>query len=106
MPNFRQEIELLQNYSKHKTFTYTTTGDSAATALDIASNFEEVNKVSFVVELGDAYIAFDETATSSNMLIPQNEGYSDSGIFLNDKISVINATGGTNVRGSGSAWGR
>ena len=106
MPNFRQEIELLQNYSKHKTFTYTTTGDSAATALDIASNFEEVNKVSFVVELGDAYIAFDETATSSNMLIPQNEGYSDSGIFLNDKISVINATGGTNVRVRGIACGR
>ena len=39
MANWRQEIELLQNYSKHKTFTYTTTGDSAATALDIASNF-------------------------------------------------------------------
>ena len=106
MANWRQEIELLQNYSKHKTFTYTTTGDSAATALDIASNFEEVNKVSFVVELGDAYIAFDETSTSSNMLIPQNEGYSDSGIFLNDKISVINATSGTNVRVRGIAWGR
>ena len=36
---FRQEIELLQNYGKHKTFTHTTTGSSAETALDIAGNF-------------------------------------------------------------------
>jgi len=105
MANWRQEIELLQNYSKHKTFTFTTSGSSAETALDIASNFEEVNKISFVVELGDAYIAFDETATSSNMLIPQNEGYSDSGIYAVDKLSVIRSAS-TNVRIRGIAWGR
>ena len=56
MPNFRQEIELLQNYPKHKTFTFTTSGSSAETALDITANFEEVNKISFVVELADAFI--------------------------------------------------
>ena len=105
MPNFRQEIELLQNYQKHKTFTFTTSSSSAETALNIAANFEEVNKISFVVELGDAYIAFDETATSSNMLIPQNEGYSDSGIYAVDKLSVIRSAS-TNVRIRGIAWGR
>ena len=105
MPNFRQEIELLQNYVKHKTFTFTTSGSSAETALDIAANFEEINKISFVVELGDAYIAFDETATTSNMLIPQNEGYSDSGIYVAVKLSVIRASS-TNVRIRGIAWGR
>jgi len=105
MPNFRQEIELLQNYAKHKTFTFTTSGASAETALNIAANFEEINKISFVVELADAYIAFDETATTSNMLIPQNEGYSDSGIYVADKLSVIRASS-TNVRIRGIAWGR
>ena len=104
MPNFRQEIELLQNYAKHKTFTFTTSGASAETALNIAANFEEINKISLVVELGDAFIAFDETATSSNMLIPQNEGYSDSGIYLAYKLSIIRVS--DNVRIRGIAWGR
>ena len=105
MPNFRQEIELLQNYPKHKTFTFTTSGASAETALDIGANFEEVNKVSLVIELADAYIAFDETATTSNMLIPQNEGYSDSGIYVATSLSIIRAAS-TNARIRGIAWGR
>ena len=70
----------------------------------LAANFEEINKISLVVELGDAFIAFDETATSSNMLIPQNEGYSDSGIYLADKLSIIRVS--DNVRIRGIAWGR
>ena len=105
MPNFRQEIELLQNYPKHKTFTFTTSGSSAETALDIAANFVEVNKISFVVELADAYIEFDGTATSSNMFIPENEGYSDSGIYVATNLSIIRAAS-TNARIRGIAWGR
>ena len=102
---FRQEIELLQNYGSHKTFTFTTSGSSAETVVDIGSNFEEENKISFVVELADAYIAFDEDATTSSMLIPQNEGYFDEGIWIQDKISIIRS-GSTNARIRGIVWGR
>tara|TARA_R100000455_G_scaffold30362_1_gene21354 strand:- start:63 stop:395 length:333 start_codon:yes stop_codon:yes gene_type:complete len=96
---------ITQNYPKHKTFTFTTSGSSAETALDIAANFEEVNKISFVVELADAYIEFDGTATSSNMFIPENEGYSDSGIYVATNLSIIRAAS-TNARIRGIAWGR
>jgi hypothetical protein len=101
---WRQEIELLQNYPKHKTFTYTTSSGSAETAVDIGANFEEVNKISFVVEVADAYIAFDEDATTSSMLIPQNEGYFDEGIYIGDKISIIRGSAGARIRGI--VWGR
>lgn len=102
---WRQEIELLQNYPKHKTFTFTTSGSSAENALLLAGSMEECNKVSFVVETADAYIAFDETATTSSMLIPQNEGYFDDGIWFGTKISIIRS-GGTNARIRGIIWGR
>ena len=102
---WRQEIELLQNYPKHKTFTFTTSGSSAEDAVTLAGEMEECNKVSFVVESADAYIAFDETATSSSMLIPQNEGYFDDGIWIGTKISIIRA-GSTNARIRGIIWGR
>ena len=52
MPNFRQEIELLQNYPK-----------------------------------------------------PENEGYSDSGIYVATNLSIIRAAS-TNARIRGIAWGR
>ena len=93
---WRQEIELLQNYPKHKTFTFTTSSGSAQDAVLLAGEMEECNKVSFVVETADAYIAFDETATTSSMLIPQNEGYFDDGIWFGTKISIIRA-GSTNA---------
>ena len=47
---WRQEIELVQNYSRHKTFTFTTNGASAETVLDLSGVMEECNKVSLVVE--------------------------------------------------------
>ena len=37
---WRQEIELLQNYPKHKTFTYTTTSANAEDAVVLAGNME------------------------------------------------------------------
>ena len=102
---WRQEIELLQNYPKHKTFTFTTSSGSAQDAVTLAGVMEECNKVSFVVENADAYIAFDETATTSSMLIPQNEGYFDDGIWFGTKISIIRASS-TNARIRGIIWGR
>ena len=102
---WRQEIELLQNYPKHKTFTYTTTSADAETAVDISASMEECNKVSFIVETADAYIEFDGTATTSSMLIPANEGYFDDSIYIGSKISIIRASG-TNARIRGIIWGR
>ena len=74
---WRSEIEHIQNYQKHKTFTYTTTSGSAEDAVVLAGNMEECNKVSFIVELGDAYIEFDGTASASTIFIPKDEGYFD-----------------------------
>ena len=102
---FRQEIELMQNYSKHETFTYTTSSGSAEDAVTLAGKMEECNKVSFIVETGDAYIAFDEDATTTSMLIPANEGYFDDSVYIGTKISIIRANR-TKCRIRGSIWGR
>ena len=102
---WRQEIELLQNYGKHKSFTYTTTSSSAEDAVSLSGIMEEANKISFVVELADAYIEFDDDAATSSVLIPQNEGYFDEGIWFNSKVS-IKRTSSTNVRIRGIIWGR
>ena len=102
---WRQEIELLQNYGKHKAFTFTTSSSSAEDAVTLAGIMAEANKVSFVVELADAYIEFDDDATTSSMLIPQNEGYFDEGVWFNSKISIIRSSS-TNPRIRGIIWGR
>ena len=104
-PLWRQEIELLQNYGKHKAFTFTTSGASAEDAITLAGVMEECNKISFVVELGDAYVEFDDDASTSTMLIPQDEGYFDSDIYIGTKISILRAAG-TDVRIRGILWGR
>jgi len=102
---WRQEIELLQNYPRHKTFTYTTSSSSAETAVDVSASMEECNKVSFIVETADAYIEFDGDATTSSMLIPANEGYFDDSVYVGSKISIIRS-GSTNARIRGIIWGR
>tara|TARA_Y100000034_G_scaffold134173_1_gene201840 strand:- start:920 stop:1249 length:330 start_codon:yes stop_codon:yes gene_type:complete len=104
---WRQEIELLQNYRKHKTFTLTTSGATVETAVNIAGAMEECNKISFIVELGDAWVRFDEDASKStdDMFIPENEGYFDDGIYVSDKITIIRDAS-TNVRIRGVVWGR
>ena len=102
---WRQEIELLQNYSKNKTFTVSTTDANAMTAVDITASMQECNKVSFVVENGPAYVAFYEDATTSTMLVPQDEGYFDDSVYIGSKISILRASG-TNARIRGIIWGR
>ena len=102
---WRQEIELLQHYSQHKSFTHTTTSANAEDVVTISGNMEEANKVSIIVELGDAYVEFDGDASTSSMLIPQDEGYFDDAIYVGSKISIIRASG-TNVRIRGIIWGR
>ena len=102
---WRNEIELLQHYSRHKTFTVTTTGASATDVVLIAGNMEEANKVSLIVESGDAYIEFDADATTSSMLVPQDEGYFDVSIYIGTKISVRRKDS-TNARVRGIIWGR
>ena len=102
---WRQEIELLQNYGKHKTFTVTTSSASAIDVVVLAGNMEEANKVSLIVESGDAYIEFDADATTSSMLVPQDEGYFDDSVYIGTKISVIRAAS-DNARVRGIIWGR
>ena len=102
-PLFRQEIELLQQYSKHKAFTFTTSSSSAEDAVTLTMS--EANKISFVVELADAYIEFDDDATTSSMLVPENEGYFDDGIWIGTKISIKRSSS-TNARIRGIIWGR
>ena len=102
---WRSEIEHLQNYQQHKTFTYTTTSSDAEDAVVLAGSMEECNKVSFIVETGAAYIEFDGDATTSTMYVPKDEGYFDDSIWFGTKISIIRAAG-TNVRIRGILWGR
>ena len=104
-PIWRQEIELAQTYSKHKAFTFTTSGASAENAITLAGNMEECNKISFIVELGDAYVELDGDATTTSMLVPQDEGYFDDSIWFGTKISILRASS-TNVRIRGILWGR
>ena len=101
---WRDGIVLQQTYSRHKTFTKTTTGASAEIVVDVAAAMEEAVKVSLIVEQGDAYIEFDDDATTESMLIPQDEGYFDDSIYIGSKISVLRADG--NVRVRGIIWGR
>ena len=102
---WRSEIEALQNYQKHKTFTFTSSSGSAEDAVSLAGSMEECNKISFVVELADAYIEFDGDATTSSMLIPAGEGYFDEGIWIGTKISILRSSS-TNAKIRGIIWGR
>jgi len=102
---WRSEIEQIQNYQKHKTFTFTTSSGSAEDAVSLAGSMEECNKISFVIETADAYVEFDGDATTSSMLIPAGEGYFDEGIWIGTKISVLRASS-TNVKIRGIIWGR
>ena len=100
------EREMSQTYRNHKAFTHTATSDVSEKVLDITAFMTECNKLSFVIDLFDAYVEFDNDASTSTMLIPKNEGYSDDGIYIKSSINIINATSGSNTRIRGIAWGR
>jgi hypothetical protein len=110
--SFRLPVELQQVYKKKKTFTYTTSGATAETALTVSNFMEEGNKISIMIEDpaggasgAGAYIEFDDTADSSAMLIPQDEGYFDDGISITSVISILRFNS-TDVRIRGIVWGR
>lgn len=103
---WRTPQELVQPLTKHRAFTHTTSGDTAENACLTAGKMEEGIKLSFVVELFDMYIEFDNDATTTTLLIPANTGYYDENIFIGTRISVINATAGSNGRIRGILWGR
>ena len=104
---WRQDIELSQNYSRHKMFTVSTTNNDKVD-ISISDSMEEANKVSLIVENADAYLAFDKDATADAtcMLLPANEGYFDDAIWVANKISFIRIPDGTNARIRGIIWGR
>lgn len=106
---WKTESEYYQNLGRSYSFTYTLTADTAADAATIATRMSEGLKVSFVVELFDAYVRFDGTAATDgtdSMLIPAGTGYSEDNIFIETRISIINATAGNNARIRGCIWGR
>jgi len=98
--------ELAQVFSRHKTFTHTTSGDTAEDAASVLGAMVEGHRVSFVVDLNDLYVEFDDDASSSAMLVPAGTGYSEGGIYIGSRISIINAVAGSNGRIRGIIWGR
>tara|TARA_Y100000310_G_scaffold341791_1_gene442163 strand:+ start:8916 stop:9242 length:327 start_codon:yes stop_codon:yes gene_type:complete len=103
---WRTEAEIAQSLIRNAPFTLTTSGDTAETAVTLVGRMEEGVKFSFVVETNDLYVAFDETATSSSMLVPAGTGFFDENVYIGSFISVINATAGSNGRIRGIVWGR
>ena len=102
---WRSEVEHAQTFGRHAFITYTTTSASAENALLVAGRMEEIQKISIVVDTADCYIEFDGTATTSSLLLPAGEGYSDNNLSIITNISVIRS-GGTNARIRIAAWGR
>ena len=98
--------ELAQPLYKNAPITVTTSGDTAENVLTIATRMSYATKLSFKVDTFDLYVAFDEDATSSSMLIVAGTGYSEENIYIGTRISVINASAGSNGRIIGMAWGR
>ncbi len=101
---FRSQIETVQTLPRHLFRTYTTTTGSAEDAATLAGTLEEAVKVSIVVDLYDAYVEFDGTATTSGLLIPAGEGYSDQNISILTRISILRATA-NNPRIRIALWG-
>ena len=107
MPALRSSIELRQPYEKFKTFTLTTSGSTASTALTVSDYMIEANKITIIVDRDDLYVNLDGDATTdgTSMLVPAGTGYTEDGISFNGAISVIRANS-SNGRIIGAIWGR
>ena len=103
---WRLPQELVQPYTLHRGFTFTTTGDTAVDAVTLAGSMAEGKKIMLIVEQNDLHVEFDADATTSSMLIPAGSGYADDNIHIGTRISVINANAGQNGRLRGICWGR
>mgnify|MGYP001582557907 CR=1 FL=1 len=99
-----QQIELSQPLRLNQGFTYTTTSGAAETAVTL-NRMNFANSIAIVVELADAYIEFDRTATTSSMLMPANSAYTEDNISIDSTISILRV-GAANARIRGILWGR
>jgi len=68
------------------------------------SGITEAHKVSFIMEGGDGYLAFDEDADNTKIFLKDGEGYSDDKLKFTSKISIIRDAG-VNVTLRGVIWG-
>lgn len=117
MPPLYQDIELRQPYAIHRFFTHVTNTGAAEDAVGgsstVSLGMDVVNKASFRIDDGAAYVRFDADAAvatgtpsrSSSIYMPANSTYSDDNITIDIRISIIRATS-TNVRITGTLWGR
>ena len=84
---WRQEIELLQNYSKHKSFTYTTTSADAETAVDVDGSHGIV--AGDVLLIDSEYMTVESVST--NTLTVTRGAYDSEAGNHNDDTAVMNA---------------
>ena len=81
------------------------TGIGFFTAFNLSYAEEGILNVSVSLQYDNAYVEFDDDASATTMLIPQDEGYFDSDIYIGQRISIMR-TSGTDVRIRGILWGR
>lgn len=53
---------------------------------------------------GDVAIKFDGTATTADILVREGEGYADTGLAIQTKLSFINVTAAAQPRVRGVLW--
>ena len=103
---WQEEARTWQPYTKHKSFTHTTSTDAVEEVFTVAGNAEYFQKISLICETNDLYVEFDGDAGTTTLLIPAGEGYSDTNIYIETNFTVKNVTPGSNGRIRGIAWGR
>lgn len=97
----------IQPYANHRGFNFTTTLNTAQTAVNLAAALGNgATKISFVVDDFDLYVEFDAAATSSSMIIKAGTGYSEDNVYIESYISVLRVNSGEAGKIRGIAWGR